>query len=331
MNGRKMLFDVMNEIDDDLLVINEGLSLLTKRTNGTIKMKWFVIGACSLLGVSICLWGILFKAPSRESIEQTISPSMDNSIISTAVEPSNNISETRKNMNSVRYSPTGQVGVAEFEPGQGEINMTPSLAEEIIKPENKDELFSISIDVIHIGYIDEYREKKHNEYLSVLNDPYMRKYEEEYEKWIQNIILPAIPDDEKAQFEEKVYKTQASYSQFDEYWERTQSEDVKKAYIEAKTLCEAAHDDYMYFVNNEEEIINKEFPDEMDRVLEEELARLTALGYNLRVANEPAYFYGWDCIRLTGCLTGEQLESFQSSPEHGYYIVWNREGGGVDE
>lgn len=328
MNGRKILLEVMNGIDDDLILRTEKY-FLTEKNNAKKKnreMKWLFACVSVLLvitiGTAIVTLFVLPNIRDRENI-----------LTSTDTDYTLRTTNPDVDMSAVLYcsDSSGKI-MDESVPGPGRIKMPMSLSDEILKPENKDKYFSVSIDFLYFDCVENYREAMHEKYMDTVNDPAIMLYQSEYEKWLETIVKPTIPKDRLEQYEEKVFHTPKSYEQFEEeYWKINQSEDTQKAYIEAEQRRLKAWNEYLDFSIDSYQILYQNFSKDVEIEINAELERLQKLGYKLELTDKINYYQGFECGRLTGYLTGEQLSGFACNPKHGYYIVWNDHEGVGDE
>lgn len=324
MTAQKMLLEVIGEIDEDLII--QATTLHYSRTKCySTHWKWAIIAAVILVSMAI---GFVSNKKQRVLRRENAESSMWKSDTHTGVSASYYSSETTNHMfdmQSVLIYPNDANDISdEFEPGPGEINISLYLSEHILSDEYRDKYFSVSIKVIHFDFIEDYRKSVHDNYLKTLQDPILLKYEEDYEKWIQNVIKPALSKEERETFEDKWYHTEESYKQFDTYWKENQPADVWESYLEAKETSQKAWNEYLEYINHEEEILLVKFGKDIEEAMEVELQRLKSNGYILYISPDNGTV-------LCGYLTGEQLRSFKCSPEYGYYIIWNGQEEVMDE
>ena len=319
MNGRQMLFDVMNEIDDDLIVFEEEYLPVKKHIHSSCLFVRVFAVVCVTL--SILIIGNVFLKKMNKKYETHSSSSEDMS----SSEEKENSEQSYLDLEKVLFCPSEElVIVDEIESNPGEINMVINLKSEIMKQENKDKFFSVTIVINHFDFIEQYRQKMYTERMDAFNDPILVKYRDDYELWVETIVKPTISKEEMENFEEKWYHSLQSYAEFDEYWREQQSNDVWEAYLDAKAIDQQAYDAFVEYEMHEHDILEELFAKNIEDEMTNELNRLKAEGYILEIQSTKEKTY-------TGYLTGEQLQTFSCSENHGYYIFWNDFEGGMDE
>jgi hypothetical protein len=204
-------------------------------------------------------------------------------------------------------------------PQPGEVIITPTLEEKMKQYGPDDVLFHVKIDLyFDITNAFKYEGKTMDEHMDEYrNNPAYVLYNEEHEKWWEEVYLPL--DKEMTAAEERG----EDYAQgwwkhdpdqlFEEYWNENQSQDVKTAYELASELYNEAHIAYEEWRRSTDGAYAREL-----EFVNAECNRLNSSGYDLEVNLDNSFMI----MELTGYLTRYQIDEFSPNESCGYTIMW---------
>ena len=165
-----------------------------KAKNGNL--KWLLAFTSVLVVITIGTSIVTFFLPNMKVAESVLH--------ATDTKNTSESTDLDIDLSAVRYcTDSSGKNLGESIPGLGQVNMADSLKHEILKPENKDKYFSVSIEFLYFDCVEKYKEAMEEKYLVTLKDPTILLFQAEYENWVETVVKPTIPQGNMEKFEEK--------------------------------------------------------------------------------------------------------------------------------